>query len=57
VEGSAPSEAEEETAHGIRSRKVGAPATRDSFSPLLGGGGGGRERNEENPLDDGDNLD
>jgi hypothetical protein len=47
VEGSTPSEAEEKPTSSIsirRARKVGAPATRDSFSPLLEK----REKNEEN---------
>jgi hypothetical protein len=33
VEGSAPSETEKETAHGVRAGNVGAPATLGSFAP------------------------
>jgi hypothetical protein len=36
VEGSAPSKAEKEAAHGVRVGNVGAPATRDSFAPTAG---------------------
>jgi hypothetical protein len=35
VEGSAPSETERETAHGVGARNVGALATRDSFAPTV----------------------
>jgi hypothetical protein len=35
VDGPAPSEMEKEAAHGIRAGEVGAPDTRDSFSPPM----------------------
>jgi hypothetical protein len=36
VEGSAPSETEKETAHGVRAGNVGTPATLGSFAPTIG---------------------
>jgi hypothetical protein len=35
MEGSTPSEAEKEAAHGVRARKVGTPATLESFAAPL----------------------
>jgi hypothetical protein len=58
MEGSASSEAEEKPTSSIsarRTRKVGAPATRDSFFPPLGEK---KKREKQGKLlDDGDNLD